>query len=134
MGPDTINWATRSHTEPYRHRSSFPMPLQRPCRPDELGFPANRGLGCQATSEGSFNNKGRQIPLKVLNGFGYHNSTRSFGHGGAGGQIGWVDPETSLSIAFVTNTFTDSESMNRRGVALSNAAGACALSASAAKL
>lgn len=36
-------------------------------------------------------------------GFGHTNSERSFGHGGAGGQIGWADPATGISIGYCTN-------------------------------
>ena len=38
-----------------------------------------------------------------LRGFGKTVSGRAFGHGGAGEQIAWADPETGLSFCFLTN-------------------------------
>ena len=29
--------------------------------------------------------------------------TRNFGHNGAAGQIAWADPETGLSVCYLTN-------------------------------
>ena len=99
-------------------------PLPTPESPDS--YPVNRGLGLSATSEGTFTTDGRVLPLTAMNGFGHNASTRAFGHGGAGGQIGWGDPESGISIGFCTNTFTDSISMGKRTVALSSMASACA--------
>jgi CubicO group peptidase (beta-lactamase class C family) len=49
-----------------------------------------------------------------------------FGHNGAGGQIAWADPETSLSFAFLTNGFDrNAIRQGRRTVALSTRAAAC---------
>ena len=107
--------------EPWRHVEHFPTPES----PDS--YPVNRGLGLSATSEGTFTTRdGRVLPLTAMNGFGHNASTRAFGHGGAGGQIGWGDPETGIWIGFCTNTFTDSISMGKRTVALSSMASACA--------
>ncbi|MEZ5382984.1 MAG: serine hydrolase domain-containing protein [Microthrixaceae bacterium] len=39
----------------------------------------------------------------TLRGFGAGCSPRSFGHNGAAGQIAWADPDTGLSVGFVTS-------------------------------
>ena len=57
------------------------------------GHPVNRGLGIVVAGD-----KGRN-----LRGFGHQNSPSAFGHGGAGGQIAWADPETGISIGYCTN-------------------------------
>lgn len=49
-----------------------------------------------------------QLPVRWgtgwhLGGFGRGSSLRTFGHGGAGGQVGFADPDTGLAFAFVTN-------------------------------
>lgn len=53
---------------------------------------ANRALGVIIAGE-----EGRE-----MRGFGKANSSQSFGHNGAGGQIAWADPATGLSLAFLT--------------------------------
>jgi CubicO group peptidase (beta-lactamase class C family) len=82
-------------------------------------FPAraNRGLGIVIAGD---------APERVYRGFGHTGSPLAFGHGGAGGQIAWGDPETGLSFAFLTNGFDRHQVRQaRRGVALSSrAAGA----------
>jgi len=60
-----------------------------------------------------------------LRGFGHNTSARAFGHGGAGGQIGWGDPESGISLGYTTNGFLDMEAYGRRNLALSSLAGAC---------
>ncbi|HYD08503.1 MAG TPA: serine hydrolase domain-containing protein [Acidimicrobiales bacterium] len=80
--------------------------------------PASRALGvvvAGADGKGS------------LRGFGKTGSPRIFGHGGAGGQIAWADPDTGLSFGYMTNgldqhTFRQA----RRTVALSSIAAECA--------
>jgi CubicO group peptidase (beta-lactamase class C family) len=63
-----------------------------------------------------------------MNGFGHTGSAFMFGHGGAGGQIGWADPVTGISFGFTTNGFDRHQLRQaRRGVALSSRAGACGL-------
>jgi CubicO group peptidase (beta-lactamase class C family) len=91
-------------------RNTLPDPL--------LGVPANRALGVVVAGD-----DGRSH----LRGFGRTVSPRAFGHGGAGGQIAWADPETGLSFGYVTNGL-DAHQLRepRRGIALSSIAGACA--------
>ena len=51
----------------------------------------------------------------------------AFGHGGAGGQIGWADPATGISIGYCTNGFDRNDlRQGRRGVAISSLAAVCA--------
>lgn len=78
--------------------------------------PANRGLGI-VTAGG---------PEKAYFGFGRTASDATFGHGGAGGQIAWADPETGLSFCFLTSGHDrDMLREGRRTTALSSLAGAC---------
>ena len=54
-------------------------------------------------------------------GFGHENSPFAFGHGGAGGQIAWVDPHTGISIGYCTNGFDRNPlRLGRRTVSISN--------------
>ena len=54
-------------------------------------------------------------------GFGHENSALAFGHGGAGGQIAWVDPQTGISIGYCTNGFDRNPlRLGRRTVSVSN--------------
>jgi CubicO group peptidase (beta-lactamase class C family) len=60
-------------------------------------------------------------------GFGKTNSPTTFGHGGAGGQIGWGDPATGISLGYCTNGFDRNDlRQGRRGVAISSMAAICA--------
>jgi CubicO group peptidase (beta-lactamase class C family) len=64
---------------------------------------------------------------RVYLGFGHTSSPRAFGHGGAGGQVAWADPETGLSFAYLTNGFDrDLVRLGRRVVGLSSRAARCA--------
>ena len=75
------------------------------------GHPVNRGLGIVVAGD-----EGRN-----LRGFGHRNSPTAFGHGGAGGQIAWADPETGISIGYCTNGHDRNPvRMGRRGVGISN--------------
>ena len=76
---------------------------------------AHRGLGVAIAGD----------EKRVYRGFGHTGSAALFGHGGAGGQIGWADPETGLSFAFCTSVF-DRHAIRqaRRGIALSSRAAA----------
>lgn len=62
--------------------------------PDPMtGIPANRTLGLvRAGDDGN----------AALRGFGHAVSGSATGHNGAGGQLAWCDPETGLSLGFVT--------------------------------
>jgi CubicO group peptidase (beta-lactamase class C family) len=86
--------------------------------PDRLtGVPANRTLGLvQAGSDG----------FASVRGFGHTASARTVGHGGAAGQIGWVDPVSGLSLGYVTSGI-DANVLRqyRRTTAISSLAGAC---------
>jgi CubicO group peptidase (beta-lactamase class C family) len=60
-------------------------------------------------------------------GFGKTNSPVTFGHGGAGGQIGWGDPASGISLGYCTNGFDRNDlRQGRRGVAISSMAAVCA--------
>lgn len=63
--------------------------------PDLWGIPANRTRGGMMV-------KGDD-GLGHRRGFGRTASARTFGHNGAGGQLGFADPESGLSVAYVTN-------------------------------
>ena len=59
-------------------------------------------------------------------GFGRTCSPRTFGHGGAGGQIAWGDPETGISVGYCTNGFVDAIASGRRVTAIGSLAANCA--------
>ena len=61
--------------------------------PDVWGVPASRTLGLVVAGDDGFADR---------RGFGRTASARSFGHNGAGGQIAFADPETGLSVAYLT--------------------------------
>lgn len=62
--------------------------------PDASGIPANRSLGLIIAGDDGF---------ATRHGFGAAASPRAFGHDGAGGQIAFADPETGVSVCYVTN-------------------------------
>ena len=80
--------------------------------------PASRSLGLVVAG-----NDGKAAER----GFGRTVGPRTFGHGGAAGQIAWADPDSGISFAYVTNG-VDAHPIRvaRRGVALSSLAGLCA--------
>jgi CubicO group peptidase (beta-lactamase class C family) len=84
---------------------------------DWFKTPVNRGLSVVISG-----NDG----LGYMRGFGRTVSGRAFGHGGAGGQIGWGDPETGISLGYVTNGFVDYMTLGRRVTAVSSLAAVCA--------
>jgi CubicO group peptidase (beta-lactamase class C family) len=61
--------------------------------PDMWGVPASRTLGLVVAGEDG---------LGYRRGFGRTASARSFGHNGAGGQLAFGDPETGLSVGYLT--------------------------------
>ena len=78
---------------------------------------ANRGLGIIISGDESRN----------FRGFGKTNSPQAFGHNGAGGQIAWVDPESGLSLAYLTSGHDrNNVRQGKRGVAISSIAAECA--------
>ncbi|MGE3077012.1 MAG: serine hydrolase domain-containing protein [Dehalococcoidia bacterium] len=100
MKAETIEWATKVRTKDF-HRD----PL--------LGHPINRALTVVVAGDDG---------LAFQRGFGRSTSPRAFGHGGAGGQIGWGDPETGISVGYCTDSFIDPLDQGRRGVAISSLA------------
>ena len=100
MRAETIEWATKARTKDF-HRD----PL--------LGHPINRALTVVVAGDDG---------LAFQRGFGRSTSARAFGHGGAGGQIGWGDPETGISVGYTTDSFIDPLDQGRRGVAISSLA------------
>jgi CubicO group peptidase (beta-lactamase class C family) len=101
---ETIDFATIPRTKEY-HRD----PL--------LGHPVNRALTVVVAGDDG---------NASLRGFGRTVSARTFGHGGAGGQIGWGDPESGISLGYCTNGFQNQLAIGRRITAISSLAGACA--------
>jgi CubicO group peptidase (beta-lactamase class C family) len=98
--PETLEMALRV-------RCTLPDPL--------WGRPSNRALGVVVAG-------GKE---RTLLGFGHTGSERTFGHGGAGGQIGWADPESGLSLGYCTNGFDRHPvRMGRRVVGISSRAAA----------
>ena len=74
---------------------------------------ANRGLGIIIAGDDS----------RSFRGFGKTNSPETFGHNGAGGQLAWVDPESGLSLAYLTSGHDRNEIRQaRRGVAIGSLA------------
>jgi CubicO group peptidase (beta-lactamase class C family) len=83
-----------------------------------FGKLANRSLGLIISGDAERNYRG----------FGHTNSELAFGHGGAGGQIGWADPATGISIGYCTNGYDrDVIREARRGIGISSRAAICAL-------
>jgi CubicO group peptidase (beta-lactamase class C family) len=107
LKPETIAFATTVRSTD-RHRDPI------------LDIPVNRALAVVVAGD-----DGRQH----LRGFGRTASPQAFGHGGAGGQIGWGDPATGISVGYCTNGFVDAITQARRVTAIGSLAGACALPA-----
>ena len=78
-----------------------------------MGHRVNRALGVVVAGNEQRN----------FRGFGHSNSPTAFGHGGAGGQIAWADPDTGLSFCYLTNGHDRNPMrMGSRGVSLSSKA------------
>ncbi len=83
-----------------------------------FGKRANRALGLIIAGDAERNYRG----------FGHTNSEVAFGHGGAGGQLAWADPETGISLGYCTNGHDRNVIRQaRRGIGISSRAAACAL-------
>ena len=67
------------------------------------------------------------LQLAAERGFAPTASARAFGHGGAGGQIAWGDPESGFSLGFVTNGFVPPEALEARSREINRLAGECLL-------
>lgn len=81
-----------------------------------FGKAANRALGLSVAGD----------PERNYRGFGHTNSELAFGHGGAGGQIGWADPATGISVGYCTNGHDrDLFRQARRGIGISSRAAIC---------
>jgi CubicO group peptidase (beta-lactamase class C family) len=104
MKPETIEFATQVRT---LGRYTDPM----------TGLPVSRGLSMIVANSDGF---------ACARGFGHNASPRAFGHGGAGGQVAWGDPQTGISVGYCTNGFVGAEDQGRRTVSISSLAGACA--------
>ena len=61
-----------------------------------MGVSANRTLGLVLAGDDGMHELRYAI-------FGHHCSPGSFGHAGMHGQVGWADPASGLSFAFLTN-------------------------------
>lgn len=81
-------------------------------------YKCNRALGVVIAGDDGFAN---------YRGFGRTTSPQAFGHGGAGGQIGWGDPATGISLGYCTNGYDRNDiRQGRRGVAIASLAAVCA--------
>jgi CubicO group peptidase (beta-lactamase class C family) len=105
LQPETIAWATRVRSADH-HRD----PIE--------GIPVNRALGVVVAGDDG---------AAHMRGFGRATSAAAFGHGGAGGQIAWVDPRTGISLGYCTNGFTNPLASGRRMTAIGSLAAVCAL-------
>ena len=84
---------------------------------EPLGVKAMRTLGLEV--------QGDDATARFRSGSGAA-SPATFGHGGAGGQIGWADPVSGLSFAYLTNGLDrNAVRAARRGRELATAAAAC---------
>ncbi|MBK7724896.1 MAG: beta-lactamase family protein [Dehalococcoidia bacterium] len=100
MKAETIEWATKVRTKEHHRDPLFNVPVNRALTVVVAGDDGNTHI----------------------RGFGKATSARAFGHGGAGGQIGWGDPETGISVGYTTDGFVGDVLQGRRGVAISSLA------------
>ena len=79
--------------------------------------PANRSLGLIVAGD-----DGRE----TMRGFGQGVSPHAFGHDGAGGQLGFADPASGLSVCFLNNALDDDVIRQfRRSISVAGKAVAC---------
>jgi CubicO group peptidase (beta-lactamase class C family) len=105
LKPETIEFATTVRTTDLHRDPNF-------------GVPVNRALSVVVAGDDG---------NAFMRGFGRVASPRAFGHGGAGGQIGWGDPATGISLGYCTNGFVDWKTSGRRITAISSLAAKCAV-------
>lgn len=110
MKPETIAFGTQVRARP--HHIDRTLQMFDP----NLVVNTNRALGVVVAGGDG---------LAFARGFGRTVSPKAFGHGGAGGQVAWGDPETGISIGYCTNGFVDALTSGRRVTAISSLAGAC---------
>jgi CubicO group peptidase (beta-lactamase class C family) len=111
MKPETIEFATKVRAKP--HHIDRTLQLFDP----KMIVNTNRALAVVVAGDDGYN---------FARGFGRTCSGRAFGHGGAGGQIAWGDPETGISVGYTTNGFVDAMTMGRRVTAIGSLAANCA--------
>jgi len=103
LKPETIEFATKVRTKDHHVDPVWKIK-------------ANRGLSIVVAGDDGD---------AFARGFGRTTSPRAFGHGGAGGQIAWGDPETGISLGYCTNGFVDWMTVGRRITAISSLAAVC---------
>jgi CubicO group peptidase (beta-lactamase class C family) len=105
LKPETIEFATTVRSKDHHRDPMFNVPV-------------NRALSVVVAGDDG---------QAFMRGFGRTTSPRAFGHGGAGGQIAWGDPESGISVGYCTNGFSEWMNQARRITAVSSLAGNCAL-------
>ena len=111
MKAETIEFATKVRSRPHHIEQAFLL------IDPNLRVNTNRALAVVVAGDDGY---------AFMRGFGRTCSGRAFGHGGAGGQIAWGDPETGISVGYVTNGFVDAVAMGRRVTAIGSLAANCA--------
>lgn len=108
-----LHGGSAGHTPVWRQST---LSMARQVRSGELKDPVtgkavNRALGVVVAGDADRN----------FRGFGHENSASAFGHGGAGGQIAWCDPESGISMGYCTNGHDRNPlRQGRRTVSISN--------------
>jgi CubicO group peptidase (beta-lactamase class C family) len=111
MKAETIEFGTKVRARP--HHIDETLRLFDP----RLIVNTNRALAVVVAGGDGYN---------FARGFGRTCSQRAFGHGGAGGQVAWGDPETGISVGYCTNGFVDALTSGRRVTAIGSLAANCA--------
>ena len=92
------------------------LEVVRQHHPDWMGTPANRTHAFVIGGE-----DGRAL----MRGYGHTTGPATFGHGGAKGQRGWADPDSGVSLGFMTHGLDRDDLVHaHRGAAMSSHAGA----------
>jgi CubicO group peptidase (beta-lactamase class C family) len=78
-----------------------------------MDVPVNRAVGVVVAGDDGKSH---------MRGFGRTCSPRAFGHGGAGGQIAFGDPQSGVSVGYCTNGFADWMAVARRVTAIASLA------------